>query len=1041
MVSILHAILRPLVTELYETADPSDLLASKLRERAHSTHDAEHTNNGKPRRGIAWAHVCRDESDVAVAEIDENPRSSMEFSQSAIGPAENSLLHSPVVDELLAFVKSAIALGRTQEKDQLISQLLEIPIVQGIAQAQTQLSMIPIVGMGGMGKTTLARLVYDDGRVQEHFEIKAWVNMRGQNPKPLQNIARRLLKSATGVLCPLNSLVKLSEMVFDAFLSKRSLIVLDDVESMDTEAWLHMKDSWFSSVGFGSKVMITTRNQEVPNVFAVASESFSLGKLSDNDCWSLYSSLAFGPSEETEHARLIRAAKELAARCKGVPLSLKLLGSLTRFEKSLLLEKIYCADLMKIITIFQDDSFVLPMSVLALPQDLFKCFAYCGIFPCGYVLDKEKLIDMWIADGLVKPSVGTQKQNLEAIGEAYFHQLLCRSFFIDVNFEHGEIVQARMPSAVHGASRKIAEIVFKNKIGYVGGVDKKCEELSVALPFQEAYSPRQLQTLVSLPTENLHPLNRSPSFVEFKRLRSLDLNRSGIRKLSKHVCSLRKLRYLNLSHTLLTSLPKSFTNLTCLQTLNLSSCYYFKSLPKKLSSLSQLRHLDLFQCNSLTCIPSGVGRLVSLVTMTLYVLGKNDIKGAADLGQLHELNDLRGVLLIRNLENVKNISEARAADLQEKKLHHLGLSWSHKVDKCDTVLESLQPNPQLQVLDLTGYGGSRFPSWMPNLHNLVKLLINDCSCTKLPTLGKLPSLKELQLIELFNIESIGEEFFGYGDDHEGHAFPSLEKLKLHGMHKLNNWSNAAIAEESLNHYGSRAVFPSLKRLSIQDCPELQSLPSSLQCVTELVVWRSHSKILHVLTTGMESLSISSIVINDMDVEECFQGLSSLISVKKLILVGSRGLNDLQSTDIDKFRGLQHLRILHCLDLKSVEISRLGILQKLHVLDCQNLDYIDFSAQRLTLTELVVEDCPNFTSIRITANGSGSCRLRKLIVRNCPVFSIEPQTVRVLTELKMLYVNGSPQVEEWLRSTESHFPCVIIWSDHSVDSIKNRLNHQ
>lgn len=1038
MVSFLHAMLSPLVTELKQTADPGDLLASKLRQRAHSTHNAEHTNDGKPRRRMAWAQVCGTESDVAVAERDESPRPSMEFSQSATIEAENSLLDSHVVDGLLTFVKSGIALGRTQEKGQLISRLLENSDTQGMTQVQ--LSMISIVGMGGMGKTTLARLVYEDQRVQEHFEIKAWLKMGGQDPKPLHNIAKRLLKSATGVLCPLNSLVKLSEMVFDAFLSKRSLIVLDDVESMDMEAWLHMKDSWFSSVGFGSKVIITTRNQEVANGITEASESFSLGKLSDNACWSLYSSLAFAPSEETEHAGFIRAAKRLAAQCKGVPLSLKLLGSLTRFEKSLLLEESSSADLMKIITIFQDDSFVLPMSVLALPQDLFKCFAYCGIFPCGYVLDKEKLIEMWIADGLVKPSEGTQKQSLEDIGEAYFHQLLCRSFFIDVNLEHGEIVQARMPSVVHEASRKIAEIVFKNKVGYVGGVDKKSEELSVALPFQEAYSPRQLRTLVSLSTKNIHPLNTSPSFVEFKRLRSLDLSRSGIRKLSKHICSLRKLRYLNLSHTLLTTLPKSFTNLTCLQTLDLSSCYYFRSLPKKLSSLSRLRHLDLSQCNSLCYMPSGVGRLVSLVTMTLYVLGENDLRGGADLGQLHELNDLRGVLLIRNLENVKEISEARAAGLQEKKLHHLGLSWSHKVDECDTVFESLQPNPQLQVLDLTGYGGSGFPSWMPNLHNLVKLLINDCSCTKLPTLGKLPSLKELQLKELFNIESIGEEFYGYGDDHEGHVFPSLEKLKLHGMLKLNNWSNAAIEGESLNHSGSRAVFPSLKKLSIQDCPELQSLPSSLQCVTELVVWRSHSNILHALTR-MESLSISSIIINDMDVEECFQGLSSLISVKKLIVVGSRGLNDLQSLHIDKFIALQHLRILHCLDLKSVEISRLGFLQKLHVLDCQNMERIDLPAERLTLTELVVEDCPQFTSIRIAENGTGSCRLRKLIVRNCPVFSIEPQTVKFFTELEMLFVNGCPQVEEWLRSTESHIPCVIVWSDHSVKSIKNRLNHQ
>ncbi|KAH6809259.1 hypothetical protein C2S51_027042 [Perilla frutescens var. frutescens] len=962
-----------MVSVLKSTANRSEFLASKLSERASFRYTTEQ-NNEKLHRGIAWPQVCATESDVAVSEREEAPLPSMK---------EEADSSAHVVEELLPVVKSENVFGREQEKDQLLSQLMPPSHSHG----GVQFTVIPIMGMSGIGKTTLARLVYNEEKVHKYFELKAWVKMGGQKQKQLCDIARKLLKSATGMLCPLNSLSELDEMVFDALLSQRSLIVLDDVESMDLEQWQHMKNSWFRFLGLGSKIIITTCNKQVADI--EASTPFHLRKLSIYAGRSLYSSLAFSP-----------AAPQLADRCEGLPLSLKLLGSLIRFH-----EEISAADIIEDISSFLDESMVLSISVLALPNALFNCFAYCGIFPCGYVLEKERLIKMWIADGLVKPGI----KALEDIGEDYFHQLLCRSFFTDITCnEYGDIVQARMPSIIHKVAQEIAAVVFNEKVGYASRVDENSVRVSVALPFLEVYRPRNLQTMVSLPAKNLSSqVYPNRFFVEFKRLRSLDLSRSGIRYLSKHICTLRKLRYLNLSHTLLTKLPKSFTTLARLQTLDLSGCYFLKALPKKLSSLSQLRHLDLSQCNSLDHTPFGIGRLISLMTMTLYVLGEKELGGAA-LRELHKLNELRGVLHIRNLENVKKISEAKDADLEKKKLHHLGLSWSHKVDECHTVLEWLQPNPQLRVLDLTGYGAYGFPSWMQNLHNLVKLLINDCRCTKLPTLGKLPSLKELQLKELINIRSIGQEFYGDDDeDEEGHVFPSLEKLKLHDMPNLNHWSDAA--QGSNDSSAQLRVFPSLKSVSIQGCPELQSVPL-LPYVTELVVWRSHSKILPLLTRVR---SLSSIVINDMDVKESFGGLSRLNSVKKLIIVNSMDLDSLESSHINKFTALQHLRILQCLKLQYVHLGSHS-LQKLNIVDCQKLNGIDLpTAESFTLKELVIEDCPQLTSIAVATN-SHSC-LRKLILRNCPkLVTISPQIFR---NVEFLFISRCPQMEEFSKDVE------------------------
>lgn len=1002
-------LLRAKFSESKPPTDPGDSLATILSERAHIADDTDQQNtvSEKPRCGITWPLVCASESDISLSEKEEVSRPSTDLSLlQPVKVKSSSSQVSHVVDELLPVLKSEQVFGRNHEEKQLLSQLLA-------PQPGTrfhQLSVIPIVGIGGIGKTTLARLVYEDETVQEHFELKAWVKVAGQELKQLQGTARKIIKAATGMSCPLDGLEELDEMVRDAFLSQRSLIVLDEIESMDKDSWLHMNDSWFSVVGLGSKVIITTCNKQVAEI--VGSEPFELRKLSQDASWSLYSSLAFGYSKVIEDAALIPMARRLAARCMGMPLSLKLLGSLMRFEESLIEELSSGGLIMERIP---NISFVLSLSVLALPQDVFKCFAYCGIFPSDYVLDKEKLIKMWIAEGFVKPSSMGMK-SLEDTGDAYFHQLLCRSFFTDITCnEYGDVVQVRMPGVIHKVAQKIARTVCRDKVGYVAGVDENSDWLSVALPFEEeVYNPRHLRTLILSSAEKLD-VNSNRSFVEFKRLQSLDLSSSGIRKLSDHISVLKKLRYLNLSHTLIKRLPKSLTTLVCLQTLDLSWCYYLQVLPKGISNLAQLRHLDLSQCNSLSYMPSGIGSLNSLKSMPLFVLGQKGTKGAG-LGELHKLNKLGGVLHIKNLENVKEIGEAQDADLKLKKLHHLGLSWSHKVDQSLELLECLQPNPQIRVLDLTGYGAYGFPSWMPKLEGLVKLSINDCRCIKLPTLGKLRFLEELLLKGLSNIRSIGPEFYGDGKDD---IFPSLKQLKLYGMPKLYNWSSATIADGS--GHSALHVFPSLKTLSIQGCPQLQILPS-LPSVTELVVWSSSRKILPLLT---RIKSLSSLLINNMEVGESFGGLNTLSSVKKLVVVHSTDLGALTSCHIKEFTSLEHLGILHCLELETVALSRFRCLQKLKIADCETLKDIQLATENFPLTELVIEDCPRLESIGGTTSFAAS--LRKLIVRNCPLFSISPLKIRKLQALEYLFIGGCPQLEEWLQEERppiSHVPCVI-----------------
>ncbi|KAL7106074.1 hypothetical protein ACP275_07G088500 [Erythranthe tilingii] len=955
------------------------LLRAKFSESNSPTADEEGDNvEEKPRCRMNWPLICcGSENEVNVSPPPPPP-----------SPTKSTSSIPSVVHDLKS---EPIFFGRSHEKKHLLSHLLS-PNKRPAARFST----ISILGIGGIGKTTLTRQVYEDKTVKNHFEVTSWV--KPTSSVDLPGMAREIINSATGISCPLDDLEQLDVMVRDSFLSQRTLIVLDEIEHMNKDTWLHMKDSWFNTLGLGSKIVITTTSKQVADI--ASDEVFELaGGLSKDASLSLYNFWAAGDRP---------TAERVAALCQGVPLSLKLLGSLVRFEENLSRS----FDTTMLLSSRLDISNVLYLSVLALPRDLLLCFIYCAIFPRGEALRRKKLIELWMAEGFINQS-STGTKGFKYTGDDCFNQLLCRSFFTDITCdEYGEVVQVRMHGVIHQFAQEIARIVFRRKVGVVVDVDMNSEGISMVLPFGGQHDhARNLQTLIISPCVELSGAVLSRSLVEFKRLRSLDLSCSGIRKLSSRISVLRKLRYLNLSHTLVRKLPSSLTRLAYLQTLDLTSCYYLKVLPEKMSKLTQLRQLDLSQCNSLSYFPCGIGLLTSLKSMPLFVL---DQSHGAGLRELQKLSDLGGELQIQNLENVKETSEATDAELKKKKrIHHLGLSWGHNVDECYRVLECLEPSPTLRVLDLMGYGAYGFPSWIPKIEGLVKISITDCRCVKLPTLGQLPFLKEILLKGLAEVRSIGQEFYGHDSSD---VFPSLEQLKLYDMPKLYRWSSRPTFAA-----GSSGVFlPRLKTLTIAGCHKLKRLPP-LPSVTDLVVWKSNSKILASLTSIR---SLLSLVVNDMEMRESFVGSKGSSLVKKLIIVRGRDLYEIISNNhLNQFAFLNHMVIQHCLKLKTVSLFGLGSLRKLNIVGCENLSLVQLPTET---TELVIEDCPKIETFGENAYLS-NC-LRKLIIRNCLLLGVLPSGKEGLRALEYLLVSRCPRLERRLeeeREKISHVPCIII----------------
>ncbi|XXG84880.1 hypothetical protein AAC387_Pa11g0092 [Persea americana] len=211
--------------------------------------------------------------------------------------------------ETSSIVIESEVLGRDSEKEELIHLLFDY-------ENYEVLSVIPIVGLGGMGKTTLAQLVYNDVRVQFHFDIRKWVYV--SEVFDVKRLLQEILQSGYGSFVAPSSLDQLHTRVRETLSGKRYLLVLDDVWNEDYENWSRLR-ACLNCGAMGSKILVTTRNDTVASIMGTL-RPHHLGALSEQDSWSLFRSLA------RPHPNFVSIGREIAAKCNGVPLALKALA-------------------------------------------------------------------------------------------------------------------------------------------------------------------------------------------------------------------------------------------------------------------------------------------------------------------------------------------------------------------------------------------------------------------------------------------------------------------------------------------------------------------------------------------------------------------------------------------------------------------------------------------------------------------------------------------------------------------------------------------
>ncbi|VVA31537.1 PREDICTED: putative disease resistance [Prunus dulcis] len=855
--------------------------------------------------------------------------------------------------------------------------------------------VVSIVGMAGVGKTTLAQLVFNDNDVSMKFSPKAWVSV--SDDFNIVRVTRAILESITSRHCDLEEFSNIQDNLSKELAGKKFLIVLDDVwNTCDYDLWIKLQ-SPFRVGALGSKVIVTTRDGEVAKMMR-AIEVHNLECISNDDCWRVFEQHAFLNVNNGKPPNIELYREKIAIKCGGLPLAARALGGLLGCKEIDEWEEILNSNLWKL----SDKINILPVlnvSYHYLASSLKRCFAYCSILPNDYEFGEKQLILLWMAEGLIQQS--EESKQMEDIGGEYFRELISRSLFQKSSKNNSQYVMHDLVSELarwaagdtcfrlddsmqRRCSPKVRHMSYIS--GEFDGVKKfkaffEVTHLRTFLPLQ--LSDARRNSLTSKVNHDLLP--------KLQYLRVLSLNGYTITELLNSIGDLKFLRYLDLSYTLIVSLPESVSTLYNLQTLILENCSLLKVLPTNMSNLINLRHLNISDVPLLEGMPPQFGQLANLQTITNFVVGKGHESKIREIGPLRHL---KSTLHLSGLENVIDAEDARRADLISKEgLDVLVLKWKDMREPKSDVLDMLQPSRKLKQLTITGYGGLEFATWLgdPLFSNMVLIRLYNCNnCSFLPPLGKLPCLKELHIIGMPRVESVGLEFYGEGCL----PFPLLQTLLFQDMQHWKEWSPC-------ESYQGIGVFPCMTKLTIKRCPVLEGrLPEDLdslekleidECENLMVSIANYKQLRNIDIHGckgmvhasavefrlLESMHLSDILKLTFRPERFMRGLSM---VKDLNITGCE---ELTSSWKNEDRLLQHLVSLRRLVIKGnsklVQLHHLTSLQELQIDECSNLVSFTEASLPHSLKVLTIESCP---SLMYLARDQIPPSIRRIIIRRC-----------------------------------------------------------
>ncbi|VAI94046.1 unnamed protein product [Triticum turgidum subsp. durum] len=738
--------------------------------------------------------------------------------------------------------------GRRDLFEQTIKDL-----ITNCTNSNKTLSVMPIIGPGGIGKTTFAQHLYKDERVEERFPVRAWicVSTHFDVLKLSQQILSQIEEKNSAY--KISSLNQLQKSIQKRIKSKRILIVFDDIWECTTQDWETLLAPLGKGETTGNMVLVTTRfPSKVDDV--KTTNPIMLKGFEPDGFLTFFKGLIFeGEKPEKKHG-LTSLAKDIAKKLKGSPLAAQTVG---RLLKNDLREEHWMA-------VLKDNEWqkqknnddIMPSLKISydyLPFQLKKCFSCFSLFPEDHRFSNLEITCFWSALGIIEKY------------ENYMEELLKNGFLVKENDRWSNQQYYVLHDLLHELAQSVSSQeclnIYSNASFRANDVPKSIRHLSITMKDKYVETSRiemiKLKSKVDIANLRALMIFRKyeeqidevieDTFKEMEALRVLFIEVKSPESLPHFFPKLIHLRYLKISPSNFGSevtFPSTLSRFYHLQLLDLSDWYDQSiNLPKDINRLSNLCHF-IAEREVHSNVPE-VGKMKNLKELKEFHVKKES--DGFELSELGDLTVLGGELSIYNLGNVATKEEARKAKLVSKgDLKELRLVWgeldasessdgaSESSDSLDgptesssaldgtaelsDVLDGLEPHPNLQSLGIINHGGSVSPHWLCD-HMSIKMLISlhleGVSWSILPPFGQLLHLRSLTLIHISTLVQIRPGIVGV----TARSFMQLKEIVLDSLSEFTEWVGTPNAHS----------FSMLERIVCRKCPNLYSLPFLQDC--------------------------------------------------------------------------------------------------------------------------------------------------------------------------------------------------------------------